>query len=113
MSILSERACYVWFILWYEKLACCIINLLYGKKYHDSRGDNVQIMVIPDIKSVNWGRGVGYEVNEYFPPEHLEAISATEIRNHIKDGADDWKEFVDEVLQKDVETYLSNVIFPE
>ena len=52
-------------------------------------------------------------MNEYFPPEHLEAISATEIRNHIKGGADDWKEFVDEVLQKDVETYLSNVIFPE
>jgi len=83
------------------------------KKYHDSRGDNVQIMVIPDIESVNWGRGVGYEMNEYFPPENLEAISATEIRRHIKDGEDDWKEFVDEVLQKDVETYLSNVIFPE
>jgi hypothetical protein len=29
-------------------------------------------MVIPDIESVNYGRGVGYEINEYQPPKNSE-----------------------------------------
>jgi hypothetical protein len=33
---------------------------------------------------VNWGRGVGYELNEFIPPSDLAAISATTIRNEIK-----------------------------
>lgn len=81
------------------------------KKYHESRNDNVKIMVIPDIESVNWGRGVGYEMNEFFPPADIQMISATKIREYIKVGKDDWKDFVDEVLHNDIETYLSNNLF--
>jgi hypothetical protein len=40
----------------------------------------VQVMLIPDIESVNYGRGVGYEINEYVPPEDIGDISATRIR---------------------------------
>ena len=54
------------------------------KKYHKSKGDNVKVMIIPDIESVNYGRYVGYEVNEYDPPKDLGGISATGIRNSIK-----------------------------
>ena len=39
------------------------------RKYHASKNDDVVVMIIPDIESVNWGRGVGYEMNEFFPPE--------------------------------------------
>ena len=39
----------------------------------------VKIISIPDIESVNYGRGVGYEINEFVPPEHIGAISATKI----------------------------------
>ena len=38
------------------------------KKYHAAHGDDVEVMIIPDIESVNYGRGVGYEINEYQPP---------------------------------------------
>jgi len=40
----------------------------------------VKIISIPDIESINYGRGVGYEINEFVPPKHIGKISATEIR---------------------------------
>ena len=55
----------------------------------------VKVIIIPDITSVNYGRGVGYEVNQIDVPEAVASISATEIRQQIIDGKNDWKEFVD------------------
>jgi cytidyltransferase-like protein len=78
------------------------------RKYHDSKGDDVEVMIIPDIESVNFGRGVGYEINEYTPPDNIGFISATKIRQSIKDGDDTWKNMVDESIQEDVIKYLSN-----
>ena len=40
----------------------------------------VKVIIIPDIESVNYGRGVGYEVIEHEPPEQIKRISATDIR---------------------------------
>ena len=43
--------------------------------------------IIPDIESINYGRGVGYEVIEHFPPDEIKEISATSIREQMrKDG---------------------------
>ena len=42
------------------------------------------IQVIPDIESVNIGRGVGYDVIEHFPPDEIKNISATKIREQMK-----------------------------
>lgn len=78
------------------------------KKYHQSKGDDVEVMIIPDIESVNFGRGVGYEINEYTPPSSIGFISATKIRQSIKDGDNSWKSMVDESIQEDVIKYLSN-----
>jgi len=58
----------------------------------------VRIMIIPDIKSVNYGRGVGYEINEIIPNKDIAAISATQIRKAIRDGNDEWKTYVPEEL---------------
>ena len=44
----------------------------------------VKIISIPDIESVNYGRGVGYEINEFVPPEDIGKISATNIRKNLK-----------------------------
>ena len=44
----------------------------------------VKIIPIPDIESINYGRGVGYEINEYVPPKDIGKISATEIRRNLK-----------------------------
>ena len=43
--------------------------------------DKVKVMVIPDIESINYGRGVGYEIIEHKPPKDIKKISATEIRS--------------------------------
>ncbi len=45
----------------------------------------VKVIPIPDIESINYGRGVGYEINEYVPPKDIGKISATEIRKKIKE----------------------------
>lgn len=76
------------------------------KKYHNAKGDDVRVMIIPDIESVNYGRGVGYEINEYTPTEEIGFISATKIRESIKDGNNSWKNMVDESIQEDVKKYL-------
>lgn len=44
----------------------------------------VVLLVIPDIESVNIGRGVGYDVIEHTPPEEIRQISATAIREEMK-----------------------------
>ena len=55
----------------------------------------VKIIIIPDIASVNYGRGVGYEVREIQVEKTISNISATEIRTKIRTGDDSWKEVVD------------------
>jgi cytidyltransferase-like protein len=78
------------------------------KKYHAAKGDDVEVMIIPDIESVNYGRGVGYEINEFTPPDGIAFISATKIRESIKTGDDAWKQMVDESIQEDVIKYLTD-----
>lgn len=39
--------------------------------------------IIPDIESVNYGRGVGYQIIEHVPPEEIGEISATKIREKL------------------------------
>lgn len=47
----------------------------------------VKVIIIPDIESINYGRGVGYEVIEHMPPSTIHDISATKIREQLrKDG---------------------------
>ena len=77
------------------------------QKYHASKGDDVTVAYIPDIESVNYGRGVGYEINEYQPPKDIGFISATKIRESIENGDDSWKDLVDESIQQDVVNYLT------
>ena len=79
------------------------------RKYHESKGDDVKVIIIPDIESVNYGRGVGYEINEYEPQQDSGAmfISATKIRESISKGNNDWKKMVDASLHSDIEYYLT------
>ena len=78
------------------------------RKYHAAHGHDVEVLIIPDMESVNFGRGVGYEINEFTPPENIGWISATKIRDSIKEGNDDWRGLVDESIQPDVEKYLTD-----
>ena len=46
--------------------------------------ERVKVMIIPDIESVNFGRGVGYDIIEHVPPQEVSEISATKIREQLK-----------------------------
>ena len=44
----------------------------------------LRIMIIPDIESINIGRGVGYDVIEHVPPQEIHDISATKVREQMR-----------------------------
>jgi len=52
-----------------------------SKEYWDN--EKVQVIIVPDISSVNFGRGVGYDIIEYIPPSEVAEISATKIRKEL------------------------------
>jgi len=58
-------------------------NILF-KLYDLIIEERVKVMVIPDIESVNFGRGVGYDIIEHLPPQEVSDISATKIREQLK-----------------------------
>ena len=68
----------------------------------------VKVIVFPDIESVNYGRGVGYEVNEIKVSSQIANISSTEIRTQIANGQSDWKQNVDESLWEMLEHFLTD-----
>ena len=49
-----------------------------------SEEERVKVMVIPDICSIEFGRGVGYDIIEHIPPQEIHDISATKIREKMK-----------------------------
>ena len=46
--------------------------------------EKIKVMIIPDIESVNFGRGVGYDIIEHIPPQEVSDISATKIREQMR-----------------------------
>ena len=47
------------------------------------KSGKVKVIIIPDIESVNYGRGVGYNIVEHVPPKDIGKISATKIRKKL------------------------------
>jgi FAD synthase len=44
----------------------------------------LKVITIPDICSVEFGRGVGYDIVEHIPPQEIAEISATKIRESLR-----------------------------
>ena len=55
--------------------------------------DRIHITIIPDIESINYGRGVGYDVIHHHPPADVELISGTKIRKGYMDTDGDVIEY--------------------
>lgn len=68
----------------------------------------VKVIIIPDIASVNYGRGVGYAINEIDVPATVAAISATEIRRQVIAGETGWMEFVDSSIHSTLTNCLQS-----
>ena len=55
--------------------------------FNEITDGKIKVIIIPDIESVNYGRGVGYDIIEHNPPTDIKEISATKIREQMrKDG---------------------------
>lgn len=60
-----------------------VYNNICKELCHFIESGKVKVIIIPDIESVNYGRGVGYEIIEHIPPDEIKKISATKIRQTI------------------------------
>lgn len=69
---------------------------------------DAKVMIIDDIDSVNYGRDVGYEVNEIKVSDADKSISATNIRNLIENKDDAWKTLIPDGAAKVLDDYLSD-----
>ena len=63
------------------KTAQQILLELSNEPFFKDKFDKILISIIPDIESINYGRGVGYDVIYHEPPSDVAVISGTAIRN--------------------------------
>ena len=87
-------------------LAAAEVQTLWQKVYDGN--PLVKVIIIPDIASVNYGRGVGYEVNEIAVGEAVASISATEIRRQVIADENGWKTLVDESIHEMLSRFLKS-----
>lgn len=87
-------------------LSAAEVKTLWEKVYANNA--LVKVIIIPDIASVNYGRGVGYEINEITVGEAVASISATEIRRQIIAGENGWKTLVDENIHEMLAGFLQS-----
>lgn len=62
------------------KTAQQILLELSNEPFFVDRHDKILLSIIPDIESINYGRGVGYDVIYHEPPAEVAVISGTAIR---------------------------------
>ena len=71
------------------KTAQQVLIDLSEEPFFRENSQRIQISIIPDIESVNYGRGVGYDVIYHEPPKEIEKISGTAIRKKYIDSNGD------------------------
>jgi hypothetical protein len=63
------------------KSAQDVLIMLMNEPFFQENWDKLFVSIIPDIESINYGRGVGYDVVYHHPPWDVAKISGTKIRN--------------------------------
>jgi phosphopantetheine adenylyltransferase len=75
------------------KTAQQVMMDLVEEPFFKENSHKINISIIPDIESINYGRGVGYDVIYHEPPEEVAKISGTSIRNGYIDSNGDIIEY--------------------
>ena len=75
------------------KTAQQVMMDLAEEPFFKENSHRINISIIPDIESINYGRGVGYDVIYHEPPENVAKISGTSIRNGYIDSNGDIIEY--------------------
>ena len=71
------------------KTAQEVMMELADEPFFKENSHKIQISIIPDIESINYGRAVGYDVIYHEPPKEIEQISGTAIRKKYIDSNGD------------------------
>jgi cytidyltransferase-like protein len=61
-----------------------IYHSLFKRFEKEIRQCKIKLIIIPDIDSINIGRDVGYDIIEHVPSDEIAQISATKIREQLK-----------------------------
>ena len=61
-----------------------IMTNIFKEMQVEVEAGKLRVIIIPDICSVDFGRGVGYDIIEHIPPPEIHDISATKIREQLK-----------------------------
>jgi phosphopantetheine adenylyltransferase len=75
------------------KTAQQVMMDLAEEPFFKENSHKINISIIPDVESINYGRGVGYDVIYHEPPEDVAKISGTSIRNGYIDSNGDIIEY--------------------
>ena len=70
-----------------------VLQELQNEPFFTQNWNKILLSIIPDIESVNYGRGVGYDVINHPPPADIELISGTKIRKGYMDTDGDVIEY--------------------
>lgn len=62
------------------KTAQQVMMDLAEEPFFKENSHKINISIIPDVESINYGRGVGYDVIYHEPPTEIATISGTAIR---------------------------------
>ena len=61
-----------------------VMDNIFNEMQAEVEAGTLKVIIIPDICSVEFGRGVGYDIIEHIPPPEIAKISATKIREQMK-----------------------------
>jgi nicotinamide mononucleotide adenylyltransferase len=61
-----------------------VMSNIFDEMQDEVEAGKLKVIIIPDICSVEFGRGVGYDIIEHIPPTEVAEISATKIREQMK-----------------------------
>jgi nicotinamide mononucleotide adenylyltransferase len=61
-----------------------VMTNIFNEMQPEVEAGKLKVIIIPDICSVEFGRGVGYDIIEHIPPTEVAEISATKIREQMK-----------------------------
>lgn len=77
------------------------------EKYHNTKGDDVVVQIIPDIESFNFRYTDDIEIVEHISPKTMTTISVKGVRNSLLIQNDSWKNSIDPILHEDVSKIIS------
>ena len=62
-----------------------VMTNIFNEMQDEVEAGTLKVIIIPDICSVEFGRGVGYDIIEHIPPTEVAKISATKFRKQLRE----------------------------